>query len=195
MQGSRRELRRVVRVNDSIAFGYNWAQSFRISTGEGADTVPSAKSRACRRRRQRDFPRSSPFRDTSGRHRRRINVVKYHNYRPNDRFATGANIQVRETELARNFSRRRSIRQWPMTIRQRPTDGYEYEMTTNLTRNWRLNLNVGTNKVITEDRAPLLHEFQAEAKKLGKPTPLLDDFLTDDSGRRAERRLQPSPRQ
>ena len=57
------------------------------------------------------------------------------------------------------------------------TEGYEFELNANVTRNWRLTFNVGTNKVVTEDRAPLLHGFQAEAKTSGKPTPLLDEFL------------------
>jgi outer membrane receptor protein involved in Fe transport len=38
-------------------------------------------------------------------------------------------------------------------------------------------LNAATNKVVTENRAPLLKGFQAEAKAQGKATPLLDAFL------------------
>ena len=47
----------------------------------------------------------------------------------------------------------------------------------NLTRHWRLILNGATNKLVTENRLPLLKGFQAEARTLGQPTPLLDALL------------------
>ena len=51
------------------------------------------------------------------------------------------------------------------------------ELVANLTHTWRLILNGATNKVVTEERLRLLKGYQAEAKVLNKPTPLLDAFI------------------
>lgn len=56
--------------------------------------------------------------------------------------------------------------------------GLEFETVANLTKNWRLTWNFSTNELNLTDRFPTLHAFQAEAKALGAPTPLLDAHLS-----------------
>jgi outer membrane receptor for monomeric catechols len=55
--------------------------------------------------------------------------------------------------------------------------GLEFETVANITKNWRLIWNFATNKLNLTNRYPTLHAFQAEAKALGAPTPLLDALL------------------
>jgi outer membrane receptor protein involved in Fe transport len=170
----------VLRLNDAFAIGYNWAQSFRISTGEGADTFQVGEKQGVPVGEGSDISaRLSLFPDKNDPRFRRIeiNLVKYHNYRPNDRFASGTIglPQLARDELAAIFPT--EFLPTGGDYQTTTTEGYEFEMTTNLTRNWRLTLNAGTNKVVTEDRAPILKEFHAKAKALNQPTPLLDEFL------------------
>jgi len=167
----------IVRLNDAFAIGYNWAQSFRISTGEGTDTFRVGQKQGVPVGEGTEISaRFSLFPDAQDARLRRIeiNLVKYHNYRPNDRYNPAPNIQIRD-ELSAIFPTEFQSGQDYQTT---TTEGYEFELTANVTRHWRTTFNVGTNKVVTENRAPLLHGFQAEAKALGQPTPLLDDFLT-----------------
>lgn len=168
----------IIRVNDAFAIGYNWAQSFRISTGEGADTFRVGQKQGVPVGEGTEISaKFSLFPDKNDARFRRveINLVRYHNYRPNDRFSPAINQQTRD-ELSALFPTDffPTGRDYQTTT----TDGYEVEIMTNITRTWRLMFNAGTNKVVTENRAPLLKGFQAEAKNLGQPTPLLDDFLT-----------------
>jgi outer membrane receptor protein involved in Fe transport len=165
----------ILRLNDAFAVGYNWAQSFRISTGEGADTHRVGEKQGVPVGEGTEISaRFSLFKDSSGRHRIEMNVVRYHNYRPNDRFNPNPNVNV-ENEVSAIFPE--TFNPIGQDYQTTTTEGYEFELNANVTRNWRLTFNVGTNKVVTENRAPLLHGFQAEAKALGKPTPLLDEFL------------------
>lgn len=170
----------VVRLNDAFAIGYNWAQSFRISTGEGADTFQVGEKQGVPVGEGSDISaRFSLFPDQNDPRFRRveINLVKYHNYRPNDRFASGtiALPQLARDELSAIFPT--EFLPTGGDYQTTTTDGYEFEMTTNISRNWRLTLNASTNKVVTEDRAPILKEFQAKAKAANQPTPLLDEFI------------------
>jgi hypothetical protein len=167
----------ILRVNDAFAVGYNWAQSFRISTGEGADTHRVGEKQGVPVGEGTEISaRFSLFPDPRDPRLRRIeiNAVKYHNFRPNDRFNPNPAVNV-EDEVAAIFPT--EFYAPGQDYQTTTTEGYELEINANLTRNWRLTFNVGTNKVVTEDRAPILHGFQAAAKVKGVPTPLLDAFL------------------
>jgi iron complex outermembrane receptor protein len=167
----------VLRLNETFAVGYNWAQSFRISTGEGADTHRVGEKQGVPIGEGTEISaRFSLFPDARDPRLRRleINLVKYDNFRPNDRFNPNPAVAV-ENELIAIFPT--EFYAPGQDFQTTTTEGYELEMNANLTRNWRLTFNVGTNKVVTEDRAPILHGFQAAAKEKGVPTPLLDAFL------------------
>jgi hypothetical protein len=165
----------VFRLNDAFAVGYNWAQSFRISTGEGADTHRVGEKQGVPIGEGTEISaKFSLFPDKSGMRRIEINAVKYHNFRPNDRFNPNPAVNV-ENELIAIFPT--EFYAPGQDYQTTTTEGYELEINANITRNWRLTFNVGTNKVVTEDRAPILHGFQASAKEKGVPTPLLDAFL------------------
>jgi hypothetical protein len=160
----------VLRLNDTFAIGYNYAQSFRISTGEGADTHRVGEKQGVPVGEGTDISaRLSLFKG-----RVEINVVRYHNFRPNDRYNPNPNAQI-ENELIALFPE--SFYAPGQDYQTTTTDGYEFEMMTNVTRHWRMTFNLATNKVVTENRAPLLKGFQAEAKARNEPTPLLDEFL------------------
>jgi outer membrane receptor for ferric coprogen and ferric-rhodotorulic acid len=160
----------VLRVNDTLAFSVNRAQSFRISAGEGSDLYTPGKKQEIQTGEGQDAAiRLSLF---GG--RMEINTTYYDNFQPNARISPGPAIAIRD-EVSAIF---------PTTFHPTGTDyqhlktsGYELELVANLTRTWRLVLNGATNKLVTEERLPLLKGFQAEAKELGQPTPLLDAFL------------------
>ncbi|WP_414662404.1 TonB-dependent siderophore receptor [Horticoccus sp. 23ND18S-11] len=160
----------VYRVNEAIGFAYNRAQSFRISVGEGADTYTPGKKQSIPTGEGQDL--SARFSLFGG--RLELNTVYYDNYQPNARFNPAPVIAVRDEISAIFPTTFNAAGQDYQTI---TTKGYELEIIANLTRNWRLMLNGATNKVVTEDRAPLLKSYQTEAKDLGRPTPLLDAFL------------------
>ena len=161
----------ILRLNDMFAVGYNYAQSFRISVGEGASTYVAGEVQG--------IPVGEGT-DISGRMtllkgKLEISVTHYKNFTPNARFTPGAAINVRD-ELAALF---------PTTFNSSGTTDYqttttsgnEVVATANLARNWRLTASYATNQVVNVDRAPLLHDFQEQAKSQNKATPLLNDFL------------------
>ena len=160
----------VFRLNDAFAIGYNYAQSFRISTGEGSLTHRIGERQGVPVGEGEDISaRLSLFKG-----RIEISVVRYDNFRPNDRFNPNPNVQV-EDEISAIFPE--SFLASGQDYQTTTTKGYEFELMANVTRNWRMTLNFATNKVVTENRAPLLKGFQAEAKQKSQPTPLLDEFL------------------
>jgi hypothetical protein len=166
----------VLRVNDAFAIGYNWAQSFRISSGEGNLTHRIGERQGVGVGEGQDISaRLSLLKDRGGRHRIEMSVTHYDNFRPNDRFNPNPNVQV-EDEVAAIF---------PDTFlptghdrQTTTTKGYEFELMANMTRNWRTTINFATNKVVTENRLPALKSFQAEAEAMNRPTPLLDEFIS-----------------
>jgi len=160
----------VLRFNDAFAVGYNYAQSFRISTGEGALTHRVGERQGVPVGEGSDISaRLSLFKG-----RVEISTVRYDNFRPNDRFNFNPNVNV-ENEVAAIFPE--SFLTTGQDYQTTTTKGYEFELMANLTRNWRLTFNVATNKVVTSERAPILKSFQADAKAMNQPTPLLDEFL------------------
>ncbi len=160
----------VLRVNDTLAFSANRAQSFRISAGEGSDLYTPGKKQEIQTGEGKDFGvRLSLF---GG--RVEFNTTYYDNFQPNARISP-APVQAIRDEVTAIF---------PTTFNAAGTDyqhlktsGLEYELVSNLTRTWRLIFNLATNKLVTEERLPLLKSFQAQARALNRPTPLLDAFL------------------
>lgn len=165
----------ILRFNDAFAIGYNWAQSFRISAGEGAILHRVGERQGVGVGEGEDISaRLSVLKDRSGLNRLEISVVRYHNFRPNDRFNPNPNVQV-ENEVSALFPD--TFEPTGQDYQTTTTEGYEFELMANITRNWRSTFNFATNKVVTENRAPVLKSFQAEARALNQPTPLLDAFL------------------
>ncbi len=160
----------VLRLNDTLAFSANHAQSFRISAGEGSDLFTPGRKQEIQTGEGTDFSmRLSLF---GG--RIEMNTTYYSNFQPNSRISPAPAQNVKD-ELTAIF---------PTTFNAAGTDyqhlktsGYELELIANLTRTWRLILNGATNKLVTEERLPLLHGFQAQARALSRPTPLLDALL------------------
>jgi outer membrane receptor for ferric coprogen and ferric-rhodotorulic acid len=160
----------VLRVNDMLAFAMNRAQSFRISAGEGADLFTPGKKQEIQTGEGQDASiRLSLF---GG--RMEINTTYYDNFQPNARIAPAPAIAIRD-EVSAIFPT--TFNPTGQDYQHLRTSGYELELVGNLTRYWRLILNGATNKLVTENRLPLLKGFQAEAKALGRPTPLLDAHL------------------
>ena len=160
----------VLRVNDTLAFSVNRAQSFRISAGEGSDLfIPGKKQEIQTGKGQDASIRLSLF---GG--KMEINTTYYDNFQPNARIAPAPAIAIRD-EVSAIFPT--TFNPTGQDYQHLKTKGYELELVANLTRYWRLILNGATNKLVTEERLPLLKSFQAEAKTLGRPTPLLDAFL------------------
>lgn len=162
----------VFRLNDTFAIGYNYAQSFRISVGEGAATFNSGELLSIPTGEGSDI--SARFSFFKG--KLELSLVHYKNYTPNGRFTGITLTQPTKDELTAIF---------PTTFNSAASADYQTTTTkgneivaiANLTRNWRLMANYATNNVTNVDRAPILHGFQADAKAMGKATPLLDDFL------------------
>jgi len=161
----------ILRVNEMFAIGYNYAQSFRISVGEGAATYVAGELQGIPVGEGTDIS----ARLTLFKGKLEIAVTRYKNFTPNARFTPGAAITVRD-ELAAIFPTTFNA-SGTTDYQTTTTSGNEVVATANLTRQWRLSASYATNQVVNVDRAPLLHDFQAEAKTLNKPTPLLNDFL------------------
>ena len=161
----------ILRFNDTFALGYNYAQSFRISVGEGAATYVAGEVQGIPVGEGQDVS----ARLTLLKGKLEVNVVHYKNFTPNARFSPGAAINVRD-EIAAIFPTTFNT-SGTADYQTTSTSGNELEVLANPTRNWRVRITYATSKVVNVDRAPLLKEFQAEAKNLNKPTPLLDDFL------------------
>ncbi|MCX6951813.1 MAG: TonB-dependent receptor plug domain-containing protein [Verrucomicrobia bacterium] len=160
----------VVRVNDMLAFAYNRAQSFRISAGDGVDTFKPGTKQGIQTGEGSDASvRLSLF---GG--RMEFNTTHYDNYQPNARISPAPAIAIRD-EVSAIFPT--TFNPTGADFQKLATSGYEVEIVANLTRTWRLILNGATNDLVTRDRLPLLKSYQAEAKALNKPTPLLDAFL------------------
>jgi outer membrane receptor for ferric coprogen and ferric-rhodotorulic acid len=160
----------VLRVNDMLAFSVNRAQSFRISAGEGSDLFTPGKKQEIQTGEGQD----ASIRLNLFRGRMEINTTYYDNFQPNARINPAPAIAIRD-EVAAIFPT--TFNPTGQDYQQLKTKGVELELVANLTRTWRLVLNGATNKLVTENRLPLLKGFQAEAKSLGRPTPLLDAFL------------------
>lgn len=160
----------VLRVNDTLAFAYNRAKSFRISVGEGSDLFTPGIKQAIPTGEGQD----ASIRLTLFGGRMEFNTTYYDNYQPNARISPAPAINIRD-ELSATFGS--AILVTGTDYQKLSTKGYEMELVANLTRTWRLILNGATNDLVTKDRLPLLKAFQAEAKAASKPTPLLDAFL------------------
>ena len=160
----------ILRFNDAFAIGYNYAQSFRISIGEGNLSYNVGERQGIPVGEGKDL--SARFSLFQG--RIEMTTTYYNNYTPNARFNPAPTTPVRD-EVAAIFPT--TFYPTGQDYQTTTTKGVEVELTANVTRNWRLMFNLGTNKMVNEKRAPLLHEFQAEARNLNQPTPLLDEFL------------------
>lgn len=162
----------VLRVNDMLAFTFNQAQSFRLSLGDGNDGYRVGTKQGIPYGEGTDMGVRFTF--LGG--RIEANTTYYKNYQPNSRITPlRAAQQSVKNELAALFPTTFNIN--GTDLEKVTTSGVETELVANLTRNWRLMINVATNKVVTEDRLPQLKAFQQEAKGINQPTPLLDAFL------------------
>lgn len=160
----------VLRINDTLAFAVNRAKSFQISTGEGNDLFTPGKKQEI----QTGAGQDASIRLSLFGGKMEINTTYYDNFQPNFRIAPAPAVAIRD-EVTAIFPT--TFNPLGQDYQHLKTSGYELELVANLTRYWRLVLNGATNKLVTEERLPLLHGFQAEAKALNKPTPLLDAFL------------------
>jgi len=162
----------VLRFNEAFALAYNHAQSFRISVGQGSNLYVVGERQGIPTGEGTDM--SARLSLLQG--RLEATLTHYNNYSPNARFNPAPVVAIRD-EVAAIF---------PTTFlpngqdyQTTTTSGYELEIVANLTRNWRLSANAATNEVVNEDRIPLLKGFQAQARTLNQPTPLLDAFINE----------------
>lgn len=165
----------VLRLNEAFAVTYNRAKSFRISLGEGNNTFVVGDEGI---NVKQSIPRGEG-QDMSARVRLfegklEATLTRYDNYTPNARLAPAPAVAIRDEVQAIFPTTFFATGQDYQTTN---TTGYELEITANLTKHWRLIANGATNEVVNKDRIPLLKGFQAEAKAMNRPTPLLDEFI------------------
>ena len=163
----------VLRFNDMFAIGYNYAQSFRISVGQGNATFNAGELSSIPVGEGRDI--SARFTLLQG--KLELNYVNYNNFTPNARFAVPGVTAAFRDEMATNFGSGFDVTATGDYQTTR-TKGNEVAAIANLTRNWRLSASYSDNDVANVDRVPILKEFQAEGKALNKPTPLLNDLIS-----------------
>lgn len=162
----------VFRLNDMFAIGYNYAQSFRISVGQGAATFNSGELSGIPVGEGTDL--SARFTLLKG--KLELNIVRYKNFTPNARYAVPGVNQLLRDELTAIF---------PETFNPTATGDYQTTLSrgnevvaiANLTRNWRLSASYAANKVVNTDRVPILKGLRDAAKAQNAPTPVLDDLL------------------
>lgn len=162
----------VFRLNDMFAIGYNYAQSFRISVGQGGATFNSGELQSIPVGEGTDI--SARFTLLQG--RLELNVTRYKNFTPNARYTVPGITQLMRDELTAIFPGTfdpTASADYQTTL----TRGNEVQAVANLTRNWRLMATYADNKVVNTDRVPLLKAFRDQAKALNKPTPVLNDLL------------------
>lgn len=162
----------VLRFNEMFAVGYNYAQSFRISVGQGAATFNAGELSSIPVGEGRDLS----ARLTLLQGKLELNYVNYNNYTPNARFAVPGVTTAFRDEMSAIFGSGFDVTATGDYQTTR-TKGNEVAAIANLTRNWRLSASYSDNNVSNVDRVPILRELQAEAKALGKPTPLLNDLI------------------
>ena len=163
----------VLRLNDTFALGYNYAQSFRISIGEGAATFNAGELLKIPTGEGTDI--SARFTLFKG--KLELNLTHYKNFTPKGRVTGIALTQATKDELSLIF---------PTTFNSAGSADYqtttsigdELEAVANLTRNWRVRVTYATNKVNNVDRLPVLKGFRDDAQALNKPTPNLNDYLS-----------------
>jgi len=162
----------VLRFNDMFALGYNYAQSFRISVGQGAATFNSGELSGIPVGEGTDI--SARFSFLQG--RLEVNLVRYKNFTPNARYAVPGITQQLRDELVGIF---------PSTFDPTATGDYqttlsrgnELQIIASPAKGWRLSASYADNEVVLTDRAPILKGFRDAAKSQNRATPLLDDFL------------------
>ncbi|MBL9186173.1 MAG: hypothetical protein JNK23_01710 [Opitutaceae bacterium] len=167
----------VLRLNDMFAIGANYAQSFRISVGQGAATFNSGELSSIPVGEGTDISaRFSLFPDKGGRPRLELNIVRYKNFTPNARYAVPGVNQLLRDELIAIFPNTFDVTatgDYQTTL----TRGNEVQAIANLTRNWRLSASYAANKVVNTDRAPILKSLRDAAAAQNRPTPVLNDLL------------------
>ncbi len=162
----------VLRFNEMFALGYNYAQSFRISVGQGNATFNSGELQSIPVGEGTDI--SARFTLLQG--RLEVNVTRYKNFTPNARYAVPGVTQLLRDELVAIFPGDfdpTATADYQTTL----TRGNEVQAIANLTRNWRLMATYANNEVVNTDRVPLLKAFRDQAKALNKQTPVLNDLL------------------
>lgn len=162
----------VFRLNDVFALGYNYAQSFRISVGQGAATFNSGELSSIPVGEGTDM--SARFTLLQG--KLELNVVRYKNFTPNARYAVPGVTQLLRDELIAIFPNSFDVTatgDYQTTL----TRGTEVQVIASPARNWRLTASYAANEVVNTDRAPLLKAFRDAARSQNRPTPVLDDLL------------------
>ncbi|QYM78886.1 TonB-dependent receptor plug domain-containing protein [Horticoccus luteus] len=162
----------VLRINDMLAFTYNYARSYRLSLGEGKTGYQVGTVQGIPFGEGQDIGVRFSF--FGG--KLELNATYYDNYQPNARNnALGSAQQNVKNELTALFPTTFDVNGGD--IEKVTTSGVEVEAVANLTRNWRLLFNLATNEIKTADRLPQLKSFQQQAKALNQPTPQLDAYL------------------
>ncbi len=162
----------VLRFNDMFALGYNYAQSFRISVGQGAATFNSGELQSIPVGEGTDL--SARFSFLQG--KLEVNLVRYKNFTPNARYAVpGITTQLRD-ELVAIFPGDFDVTataDYQTTL----TRGNEVQVIASPLKGLRLTATYADNKVVNTDRVPLLKAFRDAAKAQNRATPILDDLL------------------
>lgn len=162
----------VLRINEQFALGYNYAQSFRISVGQGGATFNAGELQSIPVGEGTDL--SARFTLLEG--KLEVNVTRYKNFTPNARYSVPGVTQQLRDELVELFPSSFDVTA-TADYQTTMTRGTEVQVVANLTRNWRLIANYAGNKVVNTDRVPLLKSFRDQAKAQNKPTPALADLL------------------
>ncbi len=162
----------VLRLNEMFALGANYAQSFRISVGQGAATFNSGELSGIPVGEGTDL--SARFTLLQG--KLELNVTRYKNFTPNARYPVPGVNQLLRDELIAIFPGTFDVTatgDYQTTL----TRGNEVQAIANPTRNWRLSASYAANKVVNTDRVPILKSLRDAAKAQNRATPVLNDLI------------------
>ncbi len=161
----------VLHLNKNISAFVNYADTTSPSSGFGGAMLKPGAIRGVLEGDGREYGLRFTFLD--GR------VESNWGYYVNRAKKNGANpavpAVVRQTELGAIFGAEIDVN--GTDTQSTKSTGLEMETVTNITKNWRLTLNVSSNDLQTSERYPYLKEFQALAKQRNRATPETDAFL------------------
>jgi outer membrane receptor for ferric coprogen and ferric-rhodotorulic acid len=164
---------------DRLTLVYNYAQSTRMSLGDGRDGLLYGTKQGLPTGEGTEMGlRYRTLRDTV-----QLAIVYYDNYQPNDRVTLSMSQDLLNklnsvyTDLVNPSFDARGDTQ------KRTTKGWEGELTASITRNWRVTANFATNKMVTEDRVPQLKHIctlvSNDPSFAGSGDPAMQSVVTD----------------
>lgn len=161
----------VAHLSRNIAVFYNYADANSLSSGFGGAMLTPGELRGPQIGDGREYGLRLKFLDG----RLESNWGYYINKARKNNVNPAIPAVVRQTELGPLFGSEIDVNGGD--TQSTKSTGLEMETVANLTKNWRLTLNVSRNELETSDRYPHLKAFQALARERNVATPETDTFL------------------